>query len=53
MRTENSLKNVFWSVFAFGVNLIVNFVARKIFIDILGAEISVQSVLEKGTTFSV
>ncbi|MBQ3353245.1 oligosaccharide flippase family protein [Candidatus Saccharibacteria bacterium] len=59
MRTENSLKNVFWSVFAFGVNLIVNFVARKIFIDILGAEynglnslltsiISILSIAELG-----
>lgn len=59
MRTENSLKNVFWSVFAFGINLVVNFVARKFFIDILGAEynglnslltsiISILSIAELG-----
>lgn len=59
MRTENSLKNVFWTVMAFGINLVVNFVARKIFIDVLGAEynglnslfssiISILSIAELG-----
>jgi len=38
MRTENSLKNAFWTGLTFLINLVVNFVARKIFIDVLGAE---------------
>ncbi|MDO4526634.1 MAG: hypothetical protein Q4B87_00895 [Candidatus Saccharibacteria bacterium] len=59
MRTENSIKNVFWTTAAFGINLIVNFIARKFFIEILGAEynglnslltsiISILSIAELG-----
>ena len=59
MRTENSLKNAIWSMITFGVGLLVSFVARKVFISILGAEynglnslltsiISILSIAELG-----
>ena len=38
MRTENSIKNIFWTGIAYFINVIVNFIARKLFIVFLGIE---------------
>lgn len=38
LRTSNSIKNVIWASLTFAINIIINFVSRKIFITYLGVE---------------
>ena len=38
MRTRKSIKNIIWAAIIFTINIIVNFISRKIFIVIMGNE---------------
>lgn len=38
MRTKKSIKNIIWTVIIFTINIIINFISRKIFIVIMGNE---------------
>lgn len=38
MRTKKSIKNIIWAIIIFTINIVVNFVSRKVFILLMGNE---------------